>query len=614
MNSTEIRNTAVPKALKLVFSISFMISCAQEKKASINGSLDNHTFNSAYNDSLKFVTKNIFSVTNFKKAVQKNNNSVNHDGLYYNQESYTEYLQDGRKLYQKYNYDTHSVVEKFHYKNNLLVLKESIENKNRSRYNWLFYNKENNLYEEIDYKTDDNKPFIYEGYTRYNYSSEARKTTVKIIDYSYDSIADPEEEYTFEFPFLTKKTPLYQSKIHRYQWMNGAYKPIDIKDYIIENRDVTFNYDKNGYLLSEIWFANHHSLENKTEYYYSKDYLERTEQQYHMLGTEKSTKTIRRYDDHNSLIFEQSTEYTGHLQYAESFEYVYDEQGNWISKKHYRQDPDEGINSKKKLIDYEYREIKYYDPNSKPRSFSLPEFPKAAEEIRISIPKISDQKQNQINAFQEAVKSGNFDTEITLKRAKTLEEFTPKFWTLKDKAFGNLDDNTEDEAVCVYETPMEGDLGFAQSLAIYKKEGENWVFWHQSTSPILSTENGGMMGNPYEGISIKNKTIIVNHFGGSREKWHYTHRYRFQNSNWYLIGASVNAGAPCDSFQSLDYNLSTGDAIFEYSSEDCDRNNTVKTKSWKEKINRKISSPLMDQFQIGENKIELKSKKTEMFY
>jgi hypothetical protein len=79
---------------------------------------------------------------------------------------------------------------------------------------------------------------------------------------------------------------------------------------------VTFSYDKNGYLLSEIWFSNLNALENKTEYYYSKDYQERIEQQYHMLGTEKSTKTIRRYDDRNNLVFEQSIEYTGHYQYA----------------------------------------------------------------------------------------------------------------------------------------------------------------------------------------------------------------------------------------------------------------------------------------------------------
>lgn len=592
----------------------FIIGYAQEKKPSINGFLDNHTFNSSYKDSLNFVTKNIFSVTKFKKPERKDNNTVTRDGLPYTQESYTEYLPDGRKLYRKYHYDTRSVIEKFHYKNNLLVLRESVEDKNRSSYNWLFYNKDNHLQEEINYKTDEGKSFIYDGYTRYHYSSDAPKTIVRIVNYGYDSLADPEEEYIFEFPYLTKKTPLYQSKIHRYRWMNGIYQPVDIKDYIITNRDVTFSYDKNGYLLSEIWLADHHSLENKTEYYYSKDYQERIEQQYHMLGTEKSLKTTRRYDEHNNLVFEQSIEYTGHPLFAESFEYVYDQRGNWISKKHYRQDPDEGSNSQRKLIDYEYREIKYYGPDSKPRSYSLPEFPKDAENIRTSIPKISGEKQRTINAFDDAVKSGNFDTEITLKKAKTLEEFTPKFWTLKDKQLGNLDNSPEDEAVCVYETPMEGELGFAQSLAIYRKEGENWILWHQSTNPILSTEHGGMMGNPYEGISIKNKTIIVNHFGGSRQKWHYTHRYRFQNNNWYLIGASVNFGAPCDYFQSLDYNLSTGDALFDYSSEDCSRNNTVKTKNWKEKINKKIPPPLMDKFQVGENRIELKTKKTEMFY
>lgn len=592
----------------------FIICYSQKKEISFNDFLDNYTFNSPYEDSISFKTKNIFSVTKFKKPKENDSISVKFNGLSYTKESYTEYLPDGRKLYKKYSYDKNSIVDKFHYKNNLLVLKELINNKHTHNYSWLFYNEANYLQEEIRYWIDQKKSFIFEGYTKYNISSEAKKTTFKIIDYSSDSLANPEKEYIFEFPFLTKKTPLYQSKLHRYQWINEMYKPIDIKDYVIENRDVTFSYDKKGYLLSEIWFANHNSLENKTEYEYSKDYQERIEQQYHMLGTEKSTKTIRRYDDHNTLIFEQSIEYTGHPLYAESFDYIYDNQGNWISKKQYRQDPDEGVNSQKKLIDYEYREIKYYDSASKARSFTLPELPKDVENIRKNVPKTSDEKHTIANAFQKAVESGDFDTEITIKKAKTLEEFTPKFWTLRDKQFGNLENSPEDEAVCVYETPIEGDLGFLQSLAIYKKEGENWILWYQSTNPILSTKHGGMMGNPYDGISIKNKTIIVNHFGGSRQKWHYTHRYRFQNNDWYLIGASVNFGSPCDYFQSLDYNLSTGDAVLDYSSEDCNENNRAQTKSWKEKIHKKIPLPLMNEFQVGENKIELKNRKTEMYY
>jgi hypothetical protein len=121
----------------------------------------------------------------------------------------------------------------------------------------------------------------------------------------------------------------------------------------------------------------------------------------------------------------------------------------------------------------------------------LPEFPKDVENIRTDIPKISNEKQNKIDAFREAVESGSFDSEITLKKAKTLEEFTPKFWTLKKRAFGNLDESPEDEAVCVYETPIEGDLGFAQSLAIYKKKVKTGYYGTSQPTPFFLPNMAG---------------------------------------------------------------------------------------------------------------------------
>ena len=81
MNIPEIRNIVFPKTLQLVFSMSFIIGCAQKKETSVNGFLDNHTFNSCYEDTVNFEPGNIFSVTKFKKAAQKNRNSVNRDGL-----------------------------------------------------------------------------------------------------------------------------------------------------------------------------------------------------------------------------------------------------------------------------------------------------------------------------------------------------------------------------------------------------------------------------------------------------------------------------------------------------------------------------------------------------
>ncbi|MFP3577765.1 hypothetical protein, partial [Brevibacillus sp. SIMBA_040] len=75
-----------PKVLKLVFSMSFIFSCAQKKEASINGFLDNHTFNSPYEDSINFKTDNIFSVTKFKKPEKNDSISAKFNGLSYTKE------------------------------------------------------------------------------------------------------------------------------------------------------------------------------------------------------------------------------------------------------------------------------------------------------------------------------------------------------------------------------------------------------------------------------------------------------------------------------------------------------------------------------------------------
>ncbi len=147
-----------------------------------------------------------------------------------------------------------------------------------------------------------------------------------------------------------------------------------------------------------------------------------------------------------------------------------------------------------------------------------------------------------------------------------------------------------------------------------KKENGRWQLWHQTTSPLLEDGAGGMMGNPFDGIKIERRAIVIAHFGGSRDKWNYTHRYRFQNDNWYLIGASVSAGAPCDYWISLDYNLSTGDAEVSSSHEECDKDAQRQTESWTEKIKLKQPLPLMDQFIPGETRIRIAKRDFDIYY
>ena len=91
-------------------------------------------------------------------------------------------------------------------------------------------------------------------------------------------------------------------------------------------------------------------------------------------------------------------------------------------------------------------------------------------------------------------------------------------------ATGDLTKDGLAERVVVYDTPVATDFGTARQLYIYQQKEGHWQLWQKINGGILPSENGGMMGDPFEGITIERGTIVITHFGGSRQKWTYTHR------------------------------------------------------------------------------------------
>lgn len=139
-----------------------------------------------------------------------------------------------------------------------------------------------------------------------------------------------------------------------------------------------------------------------------------------------------------------------------------------------------------------------------------------------------------------------------------------------EKITGDLDKDGVDETVVAYDTHMEGEMGSERTIYIYKAtEGGGWEEWITSTRAIMPSESGGMMGDGFDGIEIIKGVLHVRHWGGSREKWSYTHKYRFQNGDFYLIGVTSTSGAPCDYWEDFDYNLSTGQVNFKREHESC---------------------------------------------
>lgn len=189
---------------------------------------------------------------------------------------------------------------------------------------------------------------------------------------------------------------------------------------------------------------------------------------------------------------------------------------------------------------------------------------------------------------------------------------TPKYFKILDEKDGDLDKEGVFEKVIVYDTEKETDMGTERHIYIYKKKQGKWELWKKSVCAILASQHGGMMGEPFEGISIERNCIVINHSGGARQRWHYTHRFRYQNNSFQLIGATVNFGSPCNNFFNFDYNLSNGKIIYKEETSNCENEGS---KIENKEITRKLETlPTMDNFYPGNNKFTFPNSQTTVYY
>ncbi|MGH1436657.1 MAG: hypothetical protein ACRBG0_19610 [Lewinella sp.] len=181
------------------------------------------------------------------------------------------------------------------------------------------------------------------------------------------------------------------------------------------------------------------------------------------------------------------------------------------------------------------------------------------------------------------------------------------------EAQGDLNKDGQPELVLVVDDLQSaGDFGISRSILIYRLENRQWKQWEEFRGGILDSEAGGMMGDPFEGIEIDRGSIVIHHFGGSRYKWRYTHRFRHQNGRWELIGATVLYGTPCEYWKTYDYNLSTSKVEVEEIYEDCDtEKETTNTFSFRHAI-----KPLPDLhgFIPGETAVAVPEREDDFYF
>ncbi len=184
------------------------------------------------------------------------------------------------------------------------------------------------------------------------------------------------------------------------------------------------------------------------------------------------------------------------------------------------------------------------------------------------------------------------------------------------EAKGDLDKDGIAELVVVFNTPKKGEFGTERQLWIYKQKGADWKVWHKSIGPVLSSKHGGMMGDPFVSVKIIHGCIEVYHFGGDAEKWQYTHLYRYQHNNWYLIGVTI-INSSCSKVENYDYNLSTGKIYVSIDKGNCidDNKKNINANDENFTLIRKPESPLlMDGFNTGDNEVKLPGEHDSFYF
>jgi hypothetical protein len=150
----------------------------------------------------------------------------------------------------------------------------------------------------------------------------------------------------------------------------------------------------------------------------------------------------------------------------------------------------------------------------------------------------------------------------------------PDNYEVLDSVSGDLDKDGIPELVVAYNTRKQKeddyDDNVPRELFIYKLKQGQWTVWQKSEHALYGSRDGGMMGDPFEEIEVKNGLLLISQSGGSSWKWGHTDKYRFQDGGFRLIGYTGSYGKPCEYWQTVDFNLSTGKLIVEKEYESCE--------------------------------------------
>ncbi len=155
----------------------------------------------------------------------------------------------------------------------------------------------------------------------------------------------------------------------------------------------------------------------------------------------------------------------------------------------------------------------------------------------------------------DTAKIALIDSSVTIPADSVI---TPFGYSLLQNIKGNLDADLSNEMVIIYNTNVNDEDGAKRVLKIFNKVDSNWVEMAVCTECILSSESGGVLGDPFRSVSIKNGVLFIEHFGGSKIEWQYTHKYKLDDKQTVKLLGITKVFTDGNIISTTDANLSTG--------------------------------------------------------
>ncbi|MBO0358827.1 hypothetical protein J0X19_12795 [Hymenobacter sp. BT186] len=138
--------------------------------------------------------------------------------------------------------------------------------------------------------------------------------------------------------------------------------------------------------------------------------------------------------------------------------------------------------------------------------------------------------------------------------AQQLAPFIPAGYKLLDATSGDLNLDALPDKVLVLQklnadTTTMGDTLNRPLLLLIGEPNHRYRLAARNERAVMCSSCGGMMGDPYQGITIKKGFFSVEHYGGSAWRWTHitTFKYAPVDQQWYLHregGDSFHAADP----------------------------------------------------------------------